>query len=58
MKYNFWMNIINETVKEVIEKSGSVAIGTFGKNEPHFVATWEDFVKRLDVNDKKKSLYL
>jgi len=51
--YNFDMNIINTTIKDVIEKTEVVAIATYGENGPHLVATWGDFIKSLDINDGK-----
>jgi len=51
--YNFEMNILNATIKDVIEKTEVVAIATFGENGPHLVATWGDFIKSLDINDGK-----
>jgi len=51
--YNFEMNIINATIKDVIEKTEVVAIATYGENGPHLVATWGDFIKSLDINDGK-----
>ena len=47
------MNILNATIKDVIEKTEVVAIATFGENGPHLVATWGDFIKSLDINDGK-----
>ena len=47
------MNILNATIKDVIEKTEVVAIATYGKNGPHLVATWGDFIKSLDINDGK-----
>ncbi len=51
--YNFEMNILNATIKDVIEKTEVVAIATYGENGPHLVATWGDFIKSLDINDGK-----
>jgi len=51
--YNFDMNIINTTIKDVIEKTEVVAIATYGENGPHLVATWGDFIKSLDISDGK-----
>ena len=47
------MNILNAKIKDVIEKTEVVAIATYGKNGPHLVATWGDFIKSLDINDGK-----
>jgi len=53
MKYNFDMNILTATIKDVIEKTEVVSIATYGENGPHLVATWGDFIKSLDINDGK-----
>ena len=47
------MNILNATIKDVIEKTEVVAIATYGENGPHLVATWGDFIRSLDINDGK-----
>lgn len=47
------MNILNATIKDVIEKTEVVAIATYGENGPHLVATWGDFINSLDINDGK-----
>lgn len=39
--------------KEVIDKSEWVAIATNGKNGPHLVGTWGDYVKGLGVADDR-----
>ncbi len=53
MKYNFDMNILTSTIKDVIEKTEVVAIATYGENGPHLVASWGDFIRSLDINDGK-----
>jgi hypothetical protein len=50
------MNILDSTVKEVIENSELVTIATSGENGPHLVATWGAFITSLDVNDGKTIL--
>ena len=53
MNYNCAMDTLNSNVKKVIENSEIVTIATNGKNGPHLVATWGEFVKSLDIDDGK-----
>lgn len=50
------MDTINKVVKKVIENSEIVTIASSGEDGPHLVATWGDFVKKLDINDGKTIL--
>lgn len=43
----------DKTVKDVLNKTEVVAVATYGKNRPHLVATWGDFIKALDIDDGK-----
>jgi len=44
------MALIEGVCKEVIDKSEWVAIATAGKEGPHLVATWGDYVQTLDAS--------
>jgi predicted pyridoxine 5'-phosphate oxidase superfamily flavin-nucleotide-binding protein len=37
--------------KEVIEKTEVVCIGTCGKDGPHLVATWGDYIRTIGIQD-------
>jgi hypothetical protein len=47
------MNILNGTIKDVMEKTEVVAIATYRENGPHLVATWGDYIRSLDIKDGK-----
>jgi hypothetical protein len=47
------MNIFDKNVNDVLNKAEVVTIATFGKNGPHLVATWGDFIRALDIDDGK-----
>ena len=51
--YDFDMNELIGTVKDVLGKTEVVAIAAYGENGPHLVATWDDFIKSLDINHGK-----
>jgi predicted pyridoxine 5'-phosphate oxidase superfamily flavin-nucleotide-binding protein len=42
---------IEGKVKEVMEKTEVVAIGTWGGDGPHLVATWGGFVRTIGIKD-------
>ena len=46
------MAMIDAASKEVIDKSEWVAIATNGREGPHLVATWGDYVKALGMADE------
>lgn len=46
------MAMIEGVCKEVIDKSEWVAIATNGKEGPHLVGTWGDYLKALGVTDE------
>ena len=50
------MKIITNEIKDVIAKSEIVLIATRGKDGPHLVATWGEFVASLDMDDGKTLL--
>ena len=50
------MNTLTKEIKDVIAKSEMVMIATRGKDGPHLVATWGEFVANLDVDDGKTLL--
>ena len=41
----------DDKVKEVIEKAEMVCIGTCGKDGPHLVATWGDYIRTIGIQD-------
>ncbi len=41
----------DDKVKEVIEKTEIVCIGTCGKDGPHLVATWGDYIRTIGIQD-------
>ncbi|MCE9614409.1 MAG: pyridoxamine 5'-phosphate oxidase family protein [Lentisphaerae bacterium] len=45
------MTKIEGVCKEVLEKTEWVAIATAGKDGPHVVATWGDYVRALGIGD-------
>ena len=40
-----------DKAKEVIEKTEVVCIGTSGKDGPHLVATWGDYIRTIGIKD-------
>ncbi len=40
-----------DKAKEVIEKTEVVCIGTCGKDGPHLVATWGDYIRTIGIQD-------
>ena len=56
MIYNQCMKTLTTEIKDVISKSEMVLIATRGKDGPHLVATWGEFVASLDVDDGKTLL--
>jgi len=46
------MAMIDGVCKEVIDKSEWVAIASNGKEGPHLVGTWGDYVKALGMTDE------
>ncbi|MCD6356706.1 MAG: pyridoxamine 5'-phosphate oxidase family protein [Anaerolineaceae bacterium] len=53
LNYNNGMDILNSSVREVIENAEVVTIATCGANGPHLVATWGDYVRSLGIKDGK-----
>lgn len=45
------MTEIEGTCREVLEKTEWVAIATCGKDGPHIVATWGDYVRAFGIKD-------
>ncbi len=41
----------DDKAKEVIEKTEVVCIGTCGKDGPHLVATWGDYIRTIGIQD-------
>ena len=40
-----------DKAKEVFEKTEVVCVGTCGKDGPHLVATWGDYIRTIGVQD-------